>query len=277
MGAGASFLFGTIEAPAAQARGPPSLWDPAAWVRGPLPIWDHRRGPPSHWDHRGPRRIGVGPPFALGPPRPPPHGRGGLSRFGTTEAPAAWAQGPPPFWDHRGPRHMGAGASFLFGTTEAPAAWARGPPPLWDHRGPRRVGEGASSSCTVGGGAKPSPVTVRVPWLAASPTRWLSIHTRAQVRSRWDRRLGRVCLGPRTDTSGRSALRWGGGGDLATDQAPVTCWPNAAQSVVLGGLRAHTRETASLFPRGGGGLCRKWSRRSASPPQSVPLGGSSSV
>ena len=91
MGAGASFLFGTMEAPAARARGPPSLWDSAAWVRGPLSLWDHRRGPPSHWDHRGPRRIGVGSPFALGPPRPRPHGRGGLSRFGTTEAPTAWA------------------------------------------------------------------------------------------------------------------------------------------------------------------------------------------
>ena len=40
------------------------------------------------------------------------------------------------------------------------------------------------------------------------------------------------------------------GGDQATDQAPVTCWPNAAQSVVPGGLRAHTRETASPSLRG---------------------------
>ena len=42
-----------------------------------------------------------------------------------------------------------------------------------------------------------------------------------------------------------------GGGDQAMDQAPETCRPNAAQSVVPGGLRAHTRETASLFPWGG--------------------------
>ena len=43
------------------------------------------------------------------------------------------------------------------------------------------------------------------------------------------------------------------------DQAPVTRRPNAAQSVVPGGLRVHTRETASLSPRGGGGSCRNWS------------------
>ena len=54
--------------------------------------------------------MGKGASFALGPPRPPPHGRGGLFRFGTTEAPTAWARG------------------FLrFGTTEAIAiATARG-------------------------------------------------------------------------------------------------------------------------------------------------------
>ena len=37
-------------------------------------------------------------------------------------------------------------------------------------------------------------------------------------------------------------------------------------------LRAHTRETASPFPWGGGGPCRKWSRRSASPPSPCPWG-----
>ena len=37
-------------------------------------------------------------------------------------------------------------------------------------------------------------------------------------------------------------------------------------------LRAHTRETASPFPWGGGGPCRKWSRRSASPPNPCPWG-----
>ena len=46
-----------------------------------------------------------------------------------------------------------------------------------------------------------------------------------------------------------------GGGDQAMDQAPETCRPNAAQSVVPGGLRAHTRETASLFPWGGVADC----------------------
>ena len=56
-------------------------------------------------DHRGPRRMGEGASSALGPPRPPLHECGGLLRFGTTEAPAAWARGPPPL-----------------GTTEAPAA-----------------------------------------------------------------------------------------------------------------------------------------------------------
>ena len=63
-----------------------------------------------------------------------------------------------------------------------------------------------------------------------------------------------------------------GGGDQATDQAPMTCRPNAAQLVVPGGLRAHTRETASPSPRGGGGPCRKWSRCSASPPNPCPSG-----
>ena len=38
-------------------------------------------------------------------------------------------------------------------------------------------------------------------------------------------------------------------------------------------LRAHTRVTASPFPWGGSGLCRKWSRRSASPPIPCPREG----
>ena len=71
--------------------------------------------------------MGEGASFALGPPRPPPHGRGGLLRLGITEAPAAWA------WGH-----------LRLGTTEAPAAWAREPPSLWYYRGPRRMGAGAS-------------------------------------------------------------------------------------------------------------------------------------
>ena len=80
-------------------------------------------------------------------------------------------------------------------------------------------------------------------------------------------------MAPRTGTFGRSAARWGRGGDQAADQAPETRQPNAAQSVVSGGLRAHTRETASPFPWGGGGPCRKWSRRSASPPIPCPWEG----
>ena len=92
--------------------------------------------------------MGEGASSVLGAP-PPPHGRGGLLRFGTTEAPAACVRGPLPFGDHQGPRRMDEGASsvlgpprpplhgrgglFRFGTNEAPAAWARGPLPLWDH------------------------------------------------------------------------------------------------------------------------------------------------
>ena len=67
----------------------------------------------------------------------------------------------------------------------------------------------------------------------------------------------------------------GGGGDQATDQAPEVCRPNATQSLVPSGPRAHTLETASL-----GRVWRtvpKWSRRSSSPPSSMPLGGSSNV
>ena len=53
-------------------------------------------------------------------------------------------------------------------------------------------------------------------------------------------------------------MRWGEG--QARDQAPVTYRPNAAQSVVLGGLGAHTREIVSPPPREGGRPGRKWSR-----------------
>ena len=56
--------------------------------------------------------MGKGAAPALSPPRPLPSGRGGLFRFGTTEAPAAWARGPSRLYDHRGPRHMGEAASF---------------------------------------------------------------------------------------------------------------------------------------------------------------------
>ena len=67
--------------------------------------------------------MGEGASFALGPPA---HGRGGLVRLATTEAPTARARGPPSLW-----------------ATEALAARAGGPPLLLNHRGPRRMGKGA--------------------------------------------------------------------------------------------------------------------------------------
>ena len=80
--------------------------------------------------------MGIAASSALGPPRPALHGRGGLLRFGATEA--------PPLHGHEGLLHFGtteASAAwalgfFRFGTTEARAAWAWGPPPLRGHRGP---------------------------------------------------------------------------------------------------------------------------------------------
>ena len=77
MGARASFRFGTTEAP-------------ATWAKGP----------PPHWDYRGPCRMGEGASSAFGLPRPVPHGRGDLLSFGTNEAPAAWARGLFPPLDH---------------------------------------------------------------------------------------------------------------------------------------------------------------------------------
>ena len=77
MGVWAFFRFGITEAPTAWARGPPSLGN-----------------------HRGPHRMGVGPYFARGSPRPPPHGRVGLLGSGITEAPTAWARGPPSLRDY---------------------------------------------------------------------------------------------------------------------------------------------------------------------------------
>ena len=56
--------------------------------------------------------MGEGASCVSGPPRPPPHVRGVLLRFGTTEAPAAWARGPLSLGDHLGPRRFGEGASF---------------------------------------------------------------------------------------------------------------------------------------------------------------------
>ena len=163
----ASFAFGP--------RGPRRMGEATSFALGPPePPAANAWGPPSLWDHRGPHHMGEGTSFALESPRPLPHGQGGLLRFGTTgdpsarargppsfgdhqgpaawaggppsptEAPTAWASGPPSLWDHRGPRRMGEGASFALGTTGAPAAWARGPPSLWDQRAPQRKGVGAS-------------------------------------------------------------------------------------------------------------------------------------
>ena len=85
-------------------------------------------GPPLFWDHRGPRRMGAGPPFNLGPALPRCMGEGASLAL---ERPS--------------PHRMGVGAYSALGTG-GPAAWARGLPPLWDHRGPRRVSAGASSA-----------------------------------------------------------------------------------------------------------------------------------
>ena len=69
--------------------------------------------------------------FALGSARPLPRGRGGPLRFGTTEAPSAWARGPPSLGDHGGPRRM---------DEEAPLAWGSPRPPLHGRGGLLRFG-----------------------------------------------------------------------------------------------------------------------------------------
>ena len=133
LGGGGLLKFGIIEAP--------TTWG---------------RGPPPFWDHRGPRCMGVrassvlGPPRPpphgrgaspiLGPPRPPPHGRGGLLIFGTTEAPAACSWGlvrlgttvapSARVWE---PLLHGCGRVLRYGSTEAPVGLARGPPPFWNY------------------------------------------------------------------------------------------------------------------------------------------------
>ena len=65
--------------------------------------------------------MGEGASFVLGSPRPPPHGREGLPRFGTTEAPNACTRGPPSLWDHQGPYRIGEGSSFALGPPRPPA------------------------------------------------------------------------------------------------------------------------------------------------------------
>ena len=130
-GRGGLLRFGTTGALAAWARGPTSLWNP----RGPRRIGEGAStfGPP------GPCRMSEGASFALGKQGPPPHGREGLLRFWTAQAPAAWARGPFPLWIHRGPRRMGAGASFAL--DHRGSHW-----PRWSQSkgGPLAHAEGAS-------------------------------------------------------------------------------------------------------------------------------------
>ena len=94
--------------------------------------------------------MGEGASFVLGPPKPLPHGRGDLLRFGTTEAPTPWARGPPSLWDQRDPRRMGEGTSFDLGPPGPGgmgegASFAVGPPrpPSHGSGDPRRIGEWA--------------------------------------------------------------------------------------------------------------------------------------
>ena len=132
---------------------------------------------------------------------------------------------PPGVWSGSSP--MGRcnatwGCSVSYGTC------------CWPHYAWRGSSPGSPTSCLGSLSVRPADIhdTCRPKYV---PGRWLS---------------GDVCLGPRMDTSGRSAVRWGG--DQATDQALVTCRPNAAQSVVPGGLRAYTPEAVSLSLGGGG-------------------------
>ena len=62
-------------------------------------------------------REGVTP--ALGPPRPPLHGRGASFRFGTTKAPTAWAWGASSALGRARPPPHGRGGLLRFGTTRS--------------------------------------------------------------------------------------------------------------------------------------------------------------
>ena len=83
-------------------------------------------------------------------------------------------------------------------------------------------------------------------------------------------RVGRLVEGPahgRLRQKCRARGRVGGSGHGPSPRVPP------AKRRPVGStwrLRAHTRESASPFPWGGGGTCRKWSRRSASPPVPCP-------
>ena len=80
-------------------------------------------------------------------------------------------------------------------------------------------------------------------------------------------------MAPRTGTFGRSAARLGEGGGPGHGPSPRVPPGKRRPVGSTWRLRAHTRETASPFPWGGGGPCRKWSRRSASPPIPCPWEG----
>ena len=141
------------------------------------------------WIHRSPRRMGAGASFVLQPPRPPPHGRGGLLCFGFIEAPVTGAWGPLFFLDHRvlhragggtyftfgssRPSSRGHGGFLCFGTTKAPLHWRGGLLSRVDHRCPRRMGArtsfifGTPRSLPHGRGG-----LLRV-WIIKAPVAWV--------------------------------------------------------------------------------------------------------
>ena len=75
--------------------------------------------------------MGGGPSFALGAPRRPLQGCGGLLRVWINEASVAWAWGPPSLWDHRGHVCESMGACLVLGSLwGAPLEALRWNPPL---------------------------------------------------------------------------------------------------------------------------------------------------
>ena len=122
------------------------------------------------------------------------------------------------------------------------------------------------------------PVTSREPTVGTSPTA-LSLspmaHHSLGTLPGQGLRGSRVHAHARMSPAGMLCDK--GRGDQATDQAPDTCRPNAAQSVVPGGLRAHTRETAAPFPWGGCRTVPEVEPVLRLAPKSVPPGGFSSV
>ena len=168
----------------------------------------------------------------MGTPRPPPLRRGGLFRFGTTEAPSAEARGPPSLRDHRGPRRWGEGASLALGPP--------GPPPLG--RGglfgfrtpmPPPLRRGGLLRCGI---TKTPPLRRRgllrfgftEAGVCVSPPQTCGT-------ADWGDTTGGLEDGPAHGHLRQKCRAPGEGGDRATDQAPVIRRPNAAQSVVPGG------------------------------------------